>query len=47
LFRCLFIVQWDFCLAIVLVQALYLRQCNPSPWYFLALFPHPVLCNSF
>jgi hypothetical protein len=42
LFRCLLVVQWDFCLGFIPVHALYLSQCNPlhctsSP------FPHPVL----
>jgi hypothetical protein len=45
LFR--FIVQWDFCLSIIPILALYLSQRKPPPLYFLVPFPHSVLCRSF
>jgi hypothetical protein len=37
-FRCLFIVQWDFCLGIIPVHALWVSQCKPLLLRFLALF---------
>jgi hypothetical protein len=41
LFRCLFIVQWDFCLGIVPVHALCLSQYNPL---HCISFPFPLSC---
>jgi hypothetical protein len=29
LLRCLFVVQWDFCLGVIPAHGLYLSQCNP------------------
>jgi hypothetical protein len=42
LFRCLFAVQWDFCLGIIPVHALCVNQCNPLS----TALPHPfpLLC---
>jgi hypothetical protein len=37
LLRCLFIVQWDFCLGIIPVYVLCLSQSNHPPLHFLAL----------
>jgi hypothetical protein len=42
LFRCLFIVQWDFCLGILPISILRLSEYNSRPLYFLTLFP---LCS--
>jgi hypothetical protein len=43
-FRCLFVVQWKFCIGILPVNFLCLSQSPPL--LFLTLFPHPVLFNS-
>jgi hypothetical protein len=47
LFRCLLVVQWNFCLGILSLDTLCLSQDNPLPLFFLALSPYLVLFNSF
>jgi hypothetical protein len=47
LFRCLFIVQWEFCLSLLPVNITCLSQSSLPSLVFLTLFPHPVLFSSF
>jgi hypothetical protein len=46
LFRCLFIVQWNFCLGILPV-CIVLKLIYTPKLHFHTLFPHPMLFNSF
>jgi hypothetical protein len=39
MFRCLFIVQWDFCLSIIPVHALCLHQSKSPPLLFFTISP--------
>jgi hypothetical protein len=47
LFKCLLVVQWEFCLGILPVNIFFYSQSNPPPLLFLTLPSHPVLLKNF